>query len=308
MPSACSMHNSSSPLLSCHVATEEVKRRATRKARQVAKYISLPPQSASDYGSLDELNELLELDLSKQRWSQDINPIYDVVAASEAESLLNSSDVTYEDPGKVLSRDQSPFTSHTTASPQTSSNHPPQLKKVVMNAEEIKQAQAAVDSIYGTAMDLFSSDRSASSASNRSRESENGDLDTGLYGLVGEQEGVGDSGGDIYQVPTTELGDDVDEDIYRFPDRGDSRKRLISDGSGRESSPSPTGRGSALSHGHDHPTPGIGKRLLVKGGSQLAMHVGKSAPVAQVKKAAVEPLKVRSRVHMHFFVQVFVCA
>lgn len=275
------------------VATEEVKRRATRKAREVAKYISLPPQSASDYGSLDELNELLELDLSKQRWSQDINPIYDVIAASEAESLLNSSDVTYEDPGKVLSREKSPFTAHASASLQTSSNHQPQLKKVIMDAEEVKQGQAAVDSIYSTAMDLFPSDRSASSASNQSRESENGDLDTGLYGLVGEREGTGNSGEDIYQVPTTELGDDVEEDIYRFPHRGESLKRPISDCSGREDSPSPTGRRTVLSHGTDQPTPGIGKRRLVKGGSQLAMHVGKSSPVAQVKKAAVEPLKVR---------------
>ena len=293
------MHACSSSCSVCRrAATEVVKRRATRKAREVAKCISLPPQSQPDHGSLDELNELLELDLSKQRWSQDINPIYDVIAASEAECLLNSSDVTYEDPGKVLSQEKSSSTPHSSATPQTSGNHTPQLKKVVMDVEEVKQAQAAVDSIYGTAMDLFSSDRSTSSASNQSRESDNGDLDTGMYGLVGEREGVQDSGEDIYQVPTTELGDDVEEDIYRFPDPGDSRKRFVSDSSTREGSPSPTGRRSVLSQGQDHPTPGIGKRRLVKGGSQLAMHVGKTASLAQVKKAAVEPLKVRCDKHL----------
>ena len=272
-----------------------VKRRVARRGRDVCKRVSLPVQSASDYGSLDELNELMELDLSRQRWSQEINPIYDVVAATEAESLLISSDVTYEDPGKILSHDHSasPFTSSTSASPPTTSiNHQPQLTKVAIDAEEVKQAQAAVDSIYSRAIDLFLSDRSGSSASNQSKETENGDCDTGLYGLVGEQEGARDSSGDIYQVPTNDLGDDVEEDIYRFPDRGDSLKKLASDSSSREPSPSPSNRSSVLPHGAEQPTPGIGKRRLVKGGSLLALQ-GRSAPVAQVKKAAVEPLKVR---------------
>ena len=253
-----------------------MQRRASRKAKEVSKYISLPPQP--DGGSLEDLHDLLELDLSKQRWSQEINPIYDITAASEAESLLTSSDVTYEDPN-VLKRRSGSEPPLSSPGKHMALKALPSIKRYIDDVDKVQQAQAEVDDIYSRFIDLGS--RSGSSASTRSRNSE-GDMDTGLYGLVGVLANQKD---DIYQVPSTELADDVEEDIYRMPGAvslPDVRA------SGRSTSPS---HHHQPFHPHAQPSPGIGKRRIIKTGNQKSAKTQKGPTLTPVTKP-VEPLKV----------------
>jgi hypothetical protein len=272
-------------------AVSDVKRRASRKAKEVAKYISMPPQSNSECSSLDDLTDIFELDLTRQRWSQDINPIYDYTAASEAESLLNSSDVTYEDPTKsMFTRGQSAPPNNHSVRESSSVSSKKSLEFPVINMvpmADVKQAQAQVDSIYSRA--FSPAVRSGSSASNGSKESGNGDLDTGVYGLVGVNK-PSRAEDEVYQVPSTQLDDNVEEDIYRCMDNAD-RKKLLSD-SDREKSPSPTVLVPPhQSNRNAQPSPGIGKRRLVKGKSNMSIKAESKMSLAQVNKAPVEPLK-----------------
>jgi len=165
------------------------------------------------YQRLEDLEGILEDNLRASSWANEVNPIYDRVAASEVENFIENSEVTYEslnDIGADASKDEGSSTAN-------SGNTPSSKNKRI--------------DIYGDMDDeVFRKQSVIKSASNASESSRN----VNFQEIKDPSEGIKDDmGGDIYEDPSEAMqqapvtssnstvakppADDMGDDIYQDP-------------------------------------------------------------------------------------------
>jgi len=193
------------------------------------------------YQRLEDLEEILEDNLQASSWANEVNPIYDRVAASEVENFIENSEVTYESLNNICGGDapkDEGLSATTTAS----------------NSDKRINIYGDIDD------DVFrkkSVSKLASNASESSRKLEIKDPSEGLKDDMGSdiyedpseamqqapvtsnntaaKPPTDDMGDDIYQDPTTAVNtnkpvrDPFSDDVYQDPTAVESNKKPIPD-------------------------------------------------------------------------------
>ena len=199
------------------------------------------------YKRLEDLEDILEDNLRASSWANEVNPIYDRVAASEVENFIENSEVTYESLNDI-SGDATKDEESSTATSGTASSNNKRIDIYGDMDEDVFRKQSVT--------------KSASNAAESSRKVSFQEVKDPSEGLKDDMGGdiyqdpdeamqqapvtssnspavkppVDDMGGDdIYQDPTTAVNtskpdqDPFSDDIYQDPTAIESNKKSIPD-------------------------------------------------------------------------------